>query len=108
MKDIDQWLDDELRKMSATIPDEGFSRSVMSRLPPQRHKSGFSRHISLALATGLGILFTLKLVTPLDSVFEMLGFTEMTPYYTQPPVTVSIVIVALATWFFRTRAWWRF
>jgi hypothetical protein len=67
---IDKQLDAMLRKPETPISDDGFSESVLSRLPGRGHYREKYRKWTLAGAAAMGSLLTLILAPPIETVFK--------------------------------------
>jgi hypothetical protein len=71
MESVDSRVEQALRASETAIADEGFSDSVLHRLPRRRFSGAASRRWTLAAAAATGSLLTILLAPPVESAFGL-------------------------------------
>jgi hypothetical protein len=74
MESVERRAEQALRAPEAAIADDGFSESVLERLPRRRLSSAASQRLTLAGAAAMGSLLTILLAPPVESAF---GFARL-------------------------------
>lgn len=92
----DKQLEDTLLKSENAIIDDGFSESVLDRLPKKRRADIKSRCWTLAGAAAMGSILTLILAPPIEKAFNLYRITH--GYHTTVlAVLITIVLLAVPT-----------
>ncbi len=82
-------LEATLRAPEASLPDEGFSTSVLARLPPPQRKRSNTRRWTVAGSAALGSVLTLAFAAPLETVVASIA-----PWTIAPAVLAAVAAVA--------------
>ena len=70
MESVDGRVEQALRAPETAIADDGFSESVLERLPKCRLSTVASRRLTLAAAAAAGSLLTILLAPPVETAFS--------------------------------------
>ena len=72
----DEQLEDALQKSETSISDDGFTESVLARLPKRKSISVKPRCWTLAGAAAIGSFLTLLLAPPIEKAFGLYKITR--------------------------------
>ena len=103
MDQFDKWLDEQLRKPGTYIADEGFSKSVVNRLPPKRPLRAFDRKIALSCAGVFGGVLTFALATPVEALLGLAGYSSLFETLFLSSVLFTAMLTLPLLWAARSR-----
>lgn len=100
---VDQQIESMLNQPEKEIADDGFSNTVMQRLPRKKLYRVNSRRLTLATAGAIGSALTIALAPPLEMVFESYNIVlgEYAGSIVIPALLATLFILPLA-WLLRS------
>ena len=97
MQTSDQRLDEALRRAELMLPDDGFTVTVLARLPRRRVRKVNPRSLTLGVAAACGSVATVLLAPPVEQAFNLYALTGGVPTSTLTIIVfVALVAVPLA------------
>jgi hypothetical protein len=103
MDSIDKQLDELLRRSEIHLGDDGFTESVLKRLPKRKFSGGKSRYWTLASATALGSILTIILAPPIETAFGLFAILSAYQILMLAAFLFITVLAIPLAWYLYTR-----
>ena len=101
MRTSDERLDEALRRAEPMLPDDGFTASVLARLPRRRVRKVNPRSLTLAVAAGIGSVSTALLAPPVERAFNLYTLSGGLPTSTLTIIVFVALVAAPLAWVVR-------